>query len=140
MAEECCKKLEDAILQTETNAESVFVHAWQYWWDTLRDFASKPAGFFITLPGAAYAVPVLSEMLQRLQTPLDTGFGTWQWYNQDQAGKTILTLPQAPGKAKVDINGSDLAAPRDYTLAGATLTFTDGLDVGDLVTVKSYGG
>jgi hypothetical protein len=95
---------------------------------------------FIPLPGAAQdPVPDLAQMLQALGTPLNAGFGQWEWYNLDQPGKTVLTLPQAPTKASVSLNGARLAMPRDYTIAGTTLTLIAGLDVGDHIRVNSYG-
>ena len=106
----------------------------------IRDVLSLPSGAFVTLPSGT-EVPSLGELLGSLHTPLDAGFGEWEWYNAGQPGKTALTLPQAPTAAKtvVRLNGVVLTAPRDYSIAGSVLPFVYGLDVGDLVHVKTYG-
>ena len=135
---DCCTRIEAELQRLED---------W-YLWDAgnqnllpqLRDVFSLPAGAFILLPNTEL-VPTLAELLGRLATPLDAGAGEWWWYNLGQPGKTVLTLPQAPNGAKVRvaINNVVMRSPRDYSLAGTTLTFAYGLDVGDLVWVKTYG-
>jgi hypothetical protein len=108
-------------------------------WGIQQQLVDKPPGAQIDVYGTK--VPSLASLLQRIHSPLDSGFVIWQWYNTHQPGKTVLTLPQPPGAgARVQVNGSQVAAVRDYTLAGTTLTFTTPLAVGDLVTVKAFAG
>ena len=106
----------------------------------LFDIALQPPNF-IEAPFSDTLLPTLAEMLRRIATPLDSGFGEWQWYNYRQPGKTALTLPQAPtpAKTRVCLNNVELVSPRDYSIVGATLTFVVPLAVHDLVWVKSYG-
>jgi hypothetical protein len=101
-------------------------------------FNTPPA--FVPMPGGV-TVPTLSELLNRLQTPLNVGWGEWWWYNYAQPGKTMLYLPQTPvsTRTRVALNSVRLNPVGDYTLSGATLTFVYPLSVGDLVWVKSYG-
>jgi len=108
--------------------------------EELKAFFVKFPGSFITFPAASNKVPVLWEIFQRLQTPLDRGFGVWHWYNQEQPNKTVLQLPQAPRLYRVSINGSTVYEPKDYTLAGTTLTLVRGLDIGDMIMVRGFGG
>ena len=96
---------------------------------------------YVKLPFSNEQRPTLAAMLQGIATPLDTGFGEWLWYNDHQPSKKSLTLPQAPtpAKTRVCLNNVELASPRDYSIAGTTLTFVVPLAVHDLVWVKSYG-
>lgn len=133
---DCCARI---------HAEIDRIQEFEFWenqdyWPYLRDILGLPAGAFIPIP-TGEEVPSLDELLGRLSTPLDTGFGDWEWYNIGQPGKKILTLPQAPTTAKTEVwlNSVALTSPRDYSIAGDQLTFVYGLDVGDLVHVKTYG-
>lgn len=94
---------------------------------------------FLPVPETPDEVPNIEAMLQAISTPLDTGFGQWAYFNVNEPGKTVLTLPQAPTKSRVDLNGARLASPKDYSLAGATLTLVHPLAIGDLLTLYSYG-
>jgi hypothetical protein len=135
----CCQSICAKIAALPQAAEIVFQAYWsQHIWP-LRQWVSGFAGQYVTLPSGA-EVPAFGDMMSRIAGPLDEGFALWQWYNQSQPGKASLTLPEAPAKpARVSLNGALLASPRDYSITGTTLTFTAGLQVGDLVLLKSYG-
>jgi len=139
MAEPCCGQIIADIESTLPKYQQAYLEFWRVFNKPIRDFNKTPPGAFITLSSTTPEVPVLEEVLQRLQSPLDTGFGRWEWYNQAQNGITTLTLPQAPSKAKVVLNGAKLSSPRDYSIAGTTLTFVEGLELRDHVILKSYG-
>lgn len=135
---DCCDKIKDGIEQRVEDLRQAVYADYEYFEHPLSDIMFRYQGAYIDLP-TGESVPSLRDLLGRVATPLDSGFGVWEWHNIDQPGKTVLILPEAPTKARVLLNATDMTPIKDYTLAGTTLTFVDGLDVGDLVTVKSYG-
>jgi hypothetical protein len=136
---DCCQTICNKIAALSQAAQDAFSG---YWWkhvDPLLRWVSGYAGQYVTLPPGP-EVPTFGDMMSRITGGLDDGFALWQWYNQSQPGKASLTLPEAPAKpTRVSLNGAMLASPRDYSIAGTTLTFATGLQLGDLVLLKSYG-
>jgi hypothetical protein len=132
----CCER----ILAEFTRLSTYSVWSNQNLLPELNQIFNLPAGAFIPVPGGV-RLPTLAELLNRLQTPLNVGFGEWWWYNFDQPGKTNLTLPQIPvvSKTRVALNSVRLLNTRDYSLSGTSLVFTEPLSVGDLVWIKTYG-
>ena len=138
---DCCSKIV-ADMQRVAADLSASVRRLTAHHQPLVDTLKRQEGISVQTPGGAGSVPTLAELLQRVSTPLDAGFGQWDWFNDAQQGKTALTLPQAPNatKTSVSINSVLLLSPRDYTLTGKQLTFKFGLDINDWVRVKTYGG
>jgi hypothetical protein len=87
-------------------------------------------------------LPTLGELVNRIHA-LGIGLSTWQYREQTSTTRTAITLPRAcaPATTRVWINGVPLTygAGEDYTLATTTLTLAYALEIGDLLTVASYG-
>ena len=137
---DCCTTLPNAFDDLAQEIQDVVDAGWWFYIARLREILQLPPGAFIELPAGQF-VPTLSDLLARIATPLDAGFGEWRWYNYDQPNKTALTLPQAPtpSKTRVCLNNVEMATPRDYSISGTVLTFVVPLQERDLVWVKSYG-
>jgi hypothetical protein len=99
--------------------------------------ATKPAGQICT-DGTVQHIS-LAEALARLNALSIAGMAEDHFVAT--AGQTAFTLGAAapnPAQLEVWLNGSLQGNPRDYTIAGSTLTFAIGLDAGDQVETRRF--
>jgi hypothetical protein len=82
----------------------------------------------------ATTLPNLAEVTNRIN---NLGGGLSRWKFTVVTSGTVITLPftVTPSKTRVWVNG----VPMNATIASGTVTFATALNVGDLVTVRSYG-
>jgi len=118
--------LQNAVDDQQT-LHDITVDALQY----LYDLAYASPGY-VEVDGAY--VPNLAELLNRIN---NLGGGLSRWYFTVVTSGTVITLPSTvtPSKTRVWVN----SVPINATIASGTVTFATALNVGDLVTVRSYG-
>ena len=105
----------------------------------LVDIVNDPAGIFVGTPGGD--LPTVTELVNRINN-FAGGFDEWVFTETRPGTLAPITLPAAvsdPTKAAVRINGARVSSPADYSIADSTLTLVDSLEVGDQITVKTYG-
>lgn len=83
-------------------------------------------------------LPSLGELVNRIN---NIGYGLSQWRYKEQAGgRTVITLPATCTESliRVWLNGVPIG-PDDATIGTTTITLGYPLEIGDLLTVRTYG-
>lgn len=105
----------------------------------LRNLVNWRAGSLVTTP--AGLLPSLGEIVGQINN-FGGGFAEWSFIEKRTTPLAAITLPAAianPDKAAVRINAVRMTKTTDYSIAGSTLTLTYPLNIGDILTVKTYG-
>jgi hypothetical protein len=104
---------------------------------TLDCVINGPAGGYCNTGKTVHLT--LAEALSRLNE-LSIGAVTAQVFTAS-AGQTIFTMASSvpnPAALEVELNGAMCANPRDWTIAGTTLTFTYPLVAGDEINTRRF--
>lgn len=83
-------------------------------------------------------LPSIGELVNRIHA---LGLGLSQWRYQEQiGGRTVVTLPETctPSRTRVWLNGVALG-PDEITIGSTIITLDSALEIGDLLTVRTYG-
>lgn len=136
---QCCDSIETLMDGVETAADAALTTATTET-DELVELINDPAGVFVTAPGP-HVLPTLSEIVGRVHN-FAGGFAVWSFYESTSTTRTAINIPASmttSAKIGVDINGARLRETVDYTHSGTVITLTHALEIGDLITVKTYG-
>ena len=103
----------------------------------LEQFAATLPGW-ITLDGDP--VPNIAELVNRVHN-LGAGHAAWRYVEQTRTDRTVITLPAActAARLRVWLNGAALTPDDAALTAPTTLTLAAPLELGDELTVRTYG-
>ena len=104
----------------------------------LQCIMTGPVGTYCQSGGVTHLT--VAEALARLNAMPAIGSISEEVFTAT-AGQTTVTLGAAvpnPAALEVELNGALLQTPRDWNVAGTTVTFTQPLDVGDQVDTRLF--